>query len=94
MQPVAQPDFCEQGGAALARSRAANSVELERQAHILLDVQCRDEIEELVHKSHVGAPEQRPGRLGERGNVAAIEFDRTAVGAVDAADQVQKRGLP
>ena len=54
-QPVAQSDLGEDAGAAPAGRGTADPVELEGEAHILLDVERGYEIEELVYEPEVRA---------------------------------------
>ena len=87
----AQADILESREAALTCRAAAYPIELEHQANVLGDIERRDEIEELVHEADVGATKQCARRLAERGHLEPIDVHRAAVGAIDAADQVEER---
>src|SRR6202030_4168270 len=69
----------------------AYAVQFQHQTHVFRDVEGRDQVEELVDEADVGAPEQGAGRLAHRRHVTAVDLHGTAVGAVDAADEIEKR---
>lgn len=89
IHPVGETDLIEQ-----ATGRAGiEPVQFERQAHVLADGQRGQEIEGLVDEPHVPAPEQRTFPLVHRGEIPAGNDDATAIGRVDATDDVEERGL-
>jgi FKBP-type peptidyl-prolyl cis-trans isomerase len=92
-RPFSQTNLPEHRSASLARLRTTHSVELEYQTHVLFDIERGNEVEELVDKTDVLAAEQRKARLRKSCHLHAVDFNRPAVGAIDAADQVQKRGF-
>src|SRR5207244_4091738 len=63
VQPIPQPDLSQHGDAALPRHRTTNTVQLENETDVLLDIECRNEIEELIDESNVRPPKQRTSRL-------------------------------
>src|SRR5207248_1679116 len=76
--------------AARACLRAPYAVELEHQAHVLLDIEGRDEVEELVDEADVSAAEERTGGLAHRRHLTAVDLHGSAVGVVDAADEIEE----
>jgi FKBP-type peptidyl-prolyl cis-trans isomerase len=93
VQPVAEPDFGENGGTALSGRGTPDPIELEGEAHILLDIERGDEIEELVYEPEMSASEERALRFLHRGNHAVPDRHFAAVGAVDPADDIQQGGF-
>src|SRR5882672_1823181 len=75
------------------RAGPTHAIELEHETHVLFDVERRDQVEELVDESDVATPEARTLGFDELRNGGLVELDGAGVRAVDAADQVEERGL-
>jgi FKBP-type peptidyl-prolyl cis-trans isomerase len=90
VESVAEADLGENGSAAPSGRGTADPVELEGEAHILLDVERGYEIEELVHEAEMSASKQRALRFRHRGHDPASDRHLTAVGVVDSADDIQQ----
>jgi hypothetical protein len=85
-----QPDIGKRRQAALACGPSAHPIQLEHQAHVLGNIERRNQIEKLVDEADVGATEQGARRFRERAHLQAIDVDGAAVGTIDAADQVEQ----
>src|ERR1700742_241473 len=89
VQPVLEPNLGEHLGSPPPRLRSAHSVQLEHQPDVLLDIECRYQIEELIDETDFLTPEHGPLRLRQSRDVAAVEFDVPTVRLVYAAHQVE-----
>ena len=93
MRLLGEPDLREQvlrvavGRVAVARG------EVDGEAHVLLGGQRWDQVEELEDEADVLATEQRELLAVHAPDLLAVEHDRAAGRGVDAADEVQQRGL-
>src|SRR6185437_10628720 len=93
-QAAAESDLGEYCRTALAGGGPAHSVQLERKADVLLHIECRDEIEELIHEAEMRAAKERALRLAQRSHDAAADLHLAAVGAIDAAHEIEQRRFP
>src|SRR5256885_17058191 len=69
------------------------SVEFQHQAHVLFDIEGRDQVEELVDEADVGAAEQGAGGLAHGRHVTPVDLHGATLGRVDAADEIEERGF-
>ena len=65
----------------------------QRQRDVLRDAQVRQHVERLEHEAQPFAAQDGQRVVVERRQVDAAEPHRTGVGAVEAGDQVEQRGL-
>ena len=90
---VGEPDALEQGARPRAAGRVVTAGELERQQQVLLHGEEGDQVEELEDEPDAPPPEERAVALAERRDVGAVHHHRARGRQVDAADQVEERGL-
>ena len=76
-----------------ARSSRRGPQQHERKLDVLVDRQVRQDVERLEDEAELATPRQRAPGVVERGEVRAVDFDTPRVGAVEAGDQVEQRGL-
>ena len=76
-----------------SRSRAAGAGDAQRDADVLGRGQHRDEAERLEDERDGAAAQQHPLALAHRGDVAPGDVHAAAGRAVQAADDVEQRGL-
>ena len=89
--PPAQAERVEKLPQPLLIHRA--SVHQHRERQVLHDVQHWDQVIELVHKPDLPPPEDGQRLLVLRVDVLPVDIDLAACRAVDAAENVQKRGF-
>ena len=79
--------------AAAALGRGAAAVQARREQDVLLAGQLGDQVEELEDEADVRAAEAREAALALAVHANARDLDLAGVRAVEAAEQVQQRGL-
>ena len=73
--------------------RAVDAGERQRQRDILRGRQVRQNVERLEDEPHADATERGQRIVVERGELDAVHHNRARVGAVEARDEIEQRGL-
>jgi hypothetical protein len=72
---------------------ATDPVEFQGQHNVLLDGEGREQIEELEYEANLIAAIESALPLVEAGEVLAVQPDRSSIGAIDAAYQIEEGAL-
>ena len=65
----------------------------ERQGHVLVDVEQRNQVEELEDEARLLAPQAGRLRVAQAADHLAVEHDLAAGGPVEPAEQLEQRAL-
>src|SRR5450755_1843787 len=93
IQAAAELDEFEQLAGAAIDLLAAEPFQVQGQGHVLHAGERGQEIEELEDETDFVAPETGERVVGEPGDGLAVDADLASGRAVQAADQIEERGL-
>ena len=87
------PTSFERVGGAAAGFGRRHAAQLQRQGHVLLGRERRQQVERLEDEAHPLAADDRALVVVERGQIDAFEQHLAAAGRFDAAEDVQQGAL-
>src|SRR5882757_2909082 len=93
VKTIPEPYFLQNCRAAFARLRATHAIQFQNESNVFFHIQRRNEVEELINKTNVLAPEQSQMRLAQCGDSHVVDGHCPTVGMIDSADEIQECGF-
>src|SRR5262249_6080295 len=88
-----EPDGTEHVRDARGAWTGRKAVQYQRQRYVLRDRKVRQQVESLKNEADAPAAKQGALRIGQRGNLDAVERDLPPVRLIEARYEVEQRGL-